>query len=69
MIQNHILVFFLGLSYSTYSGFFLSMTKFYKTQSWMGMYSSVASSALYPFPMRTGDVCVWKPVIFFGFPA
>ncbi len=29
----------------------------------------MASSALYPFPISTGDVCVWNPVIFFGFPA
>lgn len=69
VISHHKLVFLRGRSSYTYSGFFLKITKFSKMQSWIGINSSVASSALSPFPMRTGEVCVWKPVIFFGFPA
>ena len=34
-----------------------------------GRYSSVANSALSPYERRTGVVCVWNPVIVFGFPA
>lgn len=63
------LVFLRGRSSSTYSGFFLSITKFSKMQSWIGMNYSVANSARSPLPISTGEVWVWKPVIFFGFPA
>ena len=34
-----------------------------------GTYSSAASSALSPNASKTGVVCVWNPVIVFGFPA
>lgn len=35
----------------------------------MGMNYSVANYALSPFPIKTGDEWVWKPVIFLGLPA
>jgi hypothetical protein len=50
------------------SGFFLRITN-PSMMGVRGIYSSVASSALSPNASRTGVVCVWKPVIVFGFPA